>query len=245
MIKVLTCNIRDVFDYEILADEVEKKSILVACFQEYPSAGPKRDKIIRAFKARGYSGLIFPSSTDIIFTSKDLSPADRGYVSFTNTTQQRGMIIYTFVLSGLEVKVCTAQLESGGTGGGIRKSQIRDINTIIGPSAANGAGVNSSVNDAGSPVIFAGDTNILSWQIELNNMTPGPTWLDAWREKGNGENEYTSSSTRDRMDRVWYTTSSGHTGLDPPVVLECISYDLFSPFPESTRNGVVIEIRLN
>jgi len=231
-IKILTCNVKDVEDYELLASEVFRISIPVVCFQECPLDSLKREKLTRSFKARGYTGVRFSECRDVIFIRSDAVPIKKEYINFTNTDQRRGVIVYTYHIvskvkvdtpagelgDDIHIKICTGQLESGGTGGGIRRSQIRDLNAMLQSEIKN------------TLIIFAGDTNICSWQTELNSLTPA-SWLDAWREKGTADNEYTLLF--DRMDRVWWYSDNN--------AFRCTSYELFFPFMGAIRKGIIVE----
>jgi hypothetical protein len=253
-IKIITCNIKDVSDYNILVDQVIKANAPIACFQQCSSDNLQREKLIRAFKAEGYCGVKF-NGYDMIFNRKDAIPIKKEYINFANTLQGRGVIVYTYRLwypiiwsrgpsTQVTIKICTSTLESGGTGGGIRKAQIRDIDNII-----------MSSSPVGDINIFAGDANILSWQTELSRCTPGTSegigstsrspdskniWKDAWREKGTCENEYTEKF--DRPDRVWYTERVGFENE-----LRCLSYEFFfphgtcEPVAKNLRKGVIVE----
>jgi hypothetical protein len=257
-IKILTCNVKDVKDYDVLVAEILKISIPIVCLQECPDQVPLKDMIMRSFKANGYSGVRFAGSSNIIYLRSDALPTKKEYITFTNTNQKRGLIVYTYqlpltfagaenIIITREIKICTSQLESGGTGGGIRKSQIRDLHTILianddkvkKEKVDDDKSTTASTSGGGGSVIFVGDTNISTWQTELNLTLPGvgnPRWMDAWREKGTSENECTNIETYDRMDRVWY--------YSPDDNLKCISYNLFSPFPKATRLGVIVEFSL-
>jgi len=263
-LKLLTCNVKDITDYEALVDEILRLSVPIVCLQEFKS-DDQREKITRAFKTKGYTGVRFSGCLDIIFVRNDAIPSKKEYISFTNTCQNRGVIVYTYLIKNhngifsslsnditnkvIQLKICTSQLESGGTGGGIRKSQIRDLNVILSNSVSplEDKTLEKTLEDKTNIecIIFAGDTNISSWQTELNFLTPGhpektkikelgsddKKWYDAWREKGTSENEITNDETKDRMDRVWYKGEK----------LRCTSYNLFYPFSNSTRKGVIVD----
>jgi exonuclease III len=169
------------------------------------------EPIFRAFKTNGYTSVRpdqIPDRKDTELLFSRLPVVKKMYKRFANSTQNRGTLAYQVQVGGktpVEVWVCTSQLEATGAGNGPRKLQIHEIPKIFSKEHA---------------VIFAGDTNVPSWQD-----TPLPEgWHDAWREKGSSDTEKTT--TEDRKDRVMYTSD-----------LRCIHFDLVCK--SESRRGVV------
>lgn len=230
---IATTNVSTLENFDHLVTMMLNKHIDIVCVQSYR---PELfEKLVRSFKAKGYSGTKFPGITNMIFNIRP--PVKKEYVNFISTNQRQGVIIYTYTtthnlhsredvdytssLTPLPIEtvvVSTAQLETLGTGNGHRKNQILELNNIFNtPSYKNSA------------IIFAGDTSIPSWQTDLGSITPGSftntnistnatltQWLDAWREKG-------TTTPAERMDRVWYRG------------IECSRYDTFDHGTGSER----------
>jgi hypothetical protein len=107
------------------------------------------------------------------------------------------------------VWIATSQFEPEGSGGGLRRTQIKELDNHL-----------SSLIKDGRGVIFAGDTSIPKWQESSLGVPEG--WLDAWREKGTVKNERTNEE--DRMDQIWWRSKEEN--------IRCIEFDLIC------RNGV-------
>lgn len=159
--------------------------------------------LIRSFKKRGYQytrfdQLVNRKDGEIMFYRGDVVIKKKEYTSFVKTLESRGLSKYLIQLrNGSEVWIVTSQLE---TQNGTRKIQVKEIGEIFQTTKI--------------PVIFAGDTNIPSWQevgVPLG-------WFDAWREHGTAENENTTEL--DRMDQIWYKSS-----CDSKIGLKCIKFD--------------------
>lgn len=240
-IKILTYNIKDVkeVDFDTLTEKLVQNDVPIVCFQECATSGTRRDKLIRSMKSKGYMAMGFSNVPDEIYIRSDAIPTKRDLVPLSETAQKRSVTVFTYSIDipnaknssskHMEIKVCTSQLESGGTGGGIRKAQIKNLDNVVSSNPNMG-------NISNQGIIFAGDTNISSWQTELNNILPGlpgAGWMDAWREKGTSDNEHTNNQTHDRMDRIWYKGA-----------LRCMSYDLICMISYSHRLAVVAEFEI-
>ncbi len=172
------------------------------------------DVVFRKLKSSGYSysrfdlaisvdNSILPrsqlkrtrASFEILFAKNDIAIIKKEYVPFVRTNHNRGISKYLisvgkYVLKEpINVWIYTSQLETGAEGNADRKFQIAEIESER---------IKNS-NTGGSVVIFAGDTSIPSWQENSVKCPQG--WIDAWREKGNSQNEKTTFY--DRMDQIW------------------------------------------
>lgn len=177
------------------------------------------DALIRSFKKRGYHHTRFDQITnrkdgEIMFYRGDLDIKKKEYTSFVRSLESRGLSKYLVHLgNGSKIWIVTSQLE---TQNGQRKIQVKEIGEIF---------HNSEI-----PVIFAGDTNIPSWQevgVPLG-------WFDTWREHGTSENENTTEL--DRMDQIWYKSLN-----EPGSRLRCINFDRLDFVP---RCGVVAKFEV-
>lgn len=199
---------------DILADKCVDVVSIQGCHKHNAEA------LFRAFKRLGYLYTRFDQintrlNGEIMFhkTRTSVTIKKKEYTKFSSTSQLRGICKYRVAIGSppVELWVITSHLEEGGSGNGHRRTQILELAEQFSKSDV--------------PVIFAGDTSIPSWQ----NLGVPNGWLDAWREKGNSDNEKTSEL--DRMDQVWYKSH-------PKSQLECVSYELFGPSDDS-RKGVI------
>lgn len=123
-----------------------------------------------------------------------LTMIKKSFIRFEQTLYDRGIIKYvidtkeTINQKPKLLTILTAELEPS-TGIVQRRHQIDTLKNIT-------IGDKTPKNQ---PVIFFGCTNIPNWQ---NTVIQPQDWLDAWRETGNSDSEYTNGM--DRMDRIWY-----------------------------------------
>lgn len=167
------------------------------------------EPVFRAFKSSGYNYTKpdpVPERKDMEVLFSKLPIIKRVYRMFVQTSQLRGVMSYQVKVGATNmVWVCTSQLESGGSGNGPRKHQVAEIPKLF---------------PKGESVIFAGDTNIPSWQSV--DLPEG--WSDAWREKGSVDTEKTTME--DRKDRIYYSPG-----------VRCMSFDVVCK--SEPRRGVV------
>ncbi len=182
------------------------------------------DPLFRTFKSLGYQYSRF----DQLSSVKDRSSAEflfskipiikKIFKLFVGSHQSRGISKY-LVRAGhrsvvpYDVWVTTSQLEIGGSGNGLRKSQLVEVVSELGK------------DEFSTEAIFAGDTQIPSWQNVSPEYRCPDGWRDAWWEKGTAENEKTSE--QDRMDQIWFSRG-----------LECISFGMCCD-----KQGVVATFR--
>ena len=183
------------------------------------------DPLFRTFKSLGYQYSRF----DQLSSVKDRSSAEflfskipilkKIFKLFVGSHQSRGISKY-LVRAGhrsvdpYDVWVATSQLEIGGSGNGLRKSQLAEVVSDLGGK-----------DEFSTGAIFAGDTQIPSWQNVSPEYRCPDGWRDAWWEKGTAENEKTSE--QDRMDQIWFSRG-----------LECISFGMCCD-----KQGVVATFR--
>lgn len=113
-----------------------------------------------------------------------------GYTPFVKSSQQRGICKFLVVAGEAnpqKVWIFTAQFDSSSVVN--RKIQVSEL-------------ISEAKKHEDLPVIFAGNTNIPSWQ----DLKAPDEWKDAWREKGKSRNEKTS--LHDRFDQMWCTKVS-------------------------------------
>jgi endonuclease/exonuclease/phosphatase (EEP) superfamily protein YafD len=148
------------------------------------------DILFRTMRSKGYAYTKFDNSgsregVEYLFSKTPITK--REHRLFVGSRQGRGVGLYHLDIGSptnpIPVIVCTSQFEAGGSGGGLRKSQILELQSLF-------ANVKR--------IIFAGDTNIPAWQ----SFDPPAGWSDAWREKGSSDTEKTTFA--DRMDRIYY-----------------------------------------
>ena len=209
-LKVGTFRLKDHFDsedIEFYVKEISDKSPDVVAIQGVTKRNC--DVLFRTFKSLGYQFSRFDKvssakdrdSSEILFSKVPVLKKE--FKLFVGSKQNRGISKY-LVKAGsrtenpFDVWVATSQFETGGSGNGIRKTQILEV-------AAE------SLRSPEIPIIFAGDTQIPSWQNTSLYQPDG--WYDAWREKGTSATEKTSE--HDRMDQVWWKGS-----------LRCIKFEL-------------------
>lgn len=231
-VRVCSYNIGDIGDIKNLMNKVLGMKPNIICFQEYKK--DKYEQIVRELKSEGYTA--YKTDTLIIFTR--IPPIKTSFITFTNTKQNRGVMIHTYNLRKYEktdidghevaidtpIVIATGILEKGGSGNRDRKQQIYELYNIL---------------KTEYPVIFIGDTNIPLWQEDLPevpqshlNLYSFPTWKDAWSEKGTSNNEYTviyPGNSGDRMDRAWYTG------------LQCQNYNIVNTDTTTDRKGIIVE----
>lgn len=163
------------------------------------------EAVFRIMKKSGYSFSRFDHTGapredfEILFTKNAIPVLKKEYTPFNKSIQNRGLSKYLITAGAhtnypINVWIFTSKLEEGASGNTIRKTQIVDISAAADMSAATAAK---------TPIIFAGDTSIPSWQ-SIDNAYKCPSgWYDAWKERGTCENEKTS--LHDRMDQIWFT----------------------------------------
>jgi len=217
-IRVSTFNLLDSKDVPYIQEIVEELSTLKSDIVSIHGCTRLNfEHIIRAFKQYGYQYTRFDqmhtrSSGEIMFYHSSVVVKKKEYTNFVRTAQSRGVskyLVSTPHNPDSEVWVITSQLEAG-SGNGARKMQIAEIKTIFESTKV--------------PVIFAGDTNIPSWQ----DLKCPEGWFDAWREKGTVDNEKTT--LLDRMDQVWFKSNGDKS-------LECIDFSVVCN--SSERKGVL------
>jgi len=163
--------------------------------------------------------------TEVVFTHLRVKKVV--FVPFYNTGEGAGLTVCQLEIDpedeAKDVWIATALLETAPERGYNKRKQIEHVNTRFQKTPR---------------VIFAGDTNILSYQTTLDAP---PGWLDAWKEFGRASNEFTYDHSRnslacspckDRRDRVWYRG------------IECTTFDLLGtkrPSPTSSHFGIVCE----
>lgn len=199
LLKVGTFRLKDNFDTEDV--EFYVKDIVGVTPDVVAIQGVTKkncDMLFRTFKSLGYSYSRFDQvssakdrqSFEILFSRIPVLKKD--FTLFVGSRQNRGISKYLVTAGSrtenpFNVWIATSQFETGGSGNGIRKTQISEI-------AAEMA------KDESVPSVFAGDTQIPSWQSSSLHQPSG--WYDAWREKGTSSTEKTSEF--DRMDQIWW-----------------------------------------
>lgn len=148
------------------------------------------DALIRTMRSKGYTHTKFDNSGSregVEYMFAKVPVMKREFKLFVGSRQGRGIGVYHIDIGSpsnpTPVIVCTSQFEAGGSGGGLRKSQLTELQTLF---------------VGAKRIVFAGDTNIPAWQ----SFDPPVGWMDAWREKGSSDTEKTT--LHDRMDRVYY-----------------------------------------
>ena len=158
------------------------------------------EAVFRIMKQAGYSFSRFDHTGapredfEILFSKNEVPILKKEYTPFNKSGQNRGLSKYLITAGAqtqypINVWVFTSKLEEGAEGNTIRKTQIVEIDAERSKIGA-------------TPVIFAGDTSIPSWQIINDSYKCPNKWYDAWRERGTSENEKTS--LHDRMDQIWF-----------------------------------------
>lgn len=112
----------------------------------------------------------------------------KGYISFAKSKEGRGLT-WVELSTTPQIHIVTSEFESKGEGSTSRKAQTEELAVTFGNKS----------------IIFAGSTNIASWQ-KLNIDDISDKWIDAWLEGGTSSNEYTDGV--DRLDRIWYTSTN-------------------------------------
>lgn len=157
------------------------------------------DAVFRIMKQQGYSFSRFDQTGlpreefETLFTRNEIPILKKEYRPFIRSQQRKGLSTYLITAGShtqhpINLWIFTGKLEDGAPGNSIRKTQIIEIDAE-----------RSKHNQ--TPVIFAGDTSIPSWQSSDSSFRPPGGWYDAWREKGTSQNEKTS--LYDRMDQIW------------------------------------------
>lgn len=203
-LKVGSFRLKDHFDsedIEFYVKEISDKSPDVVAIQGVTKRNC--DILFRTFKSLGYQFSRFDKvssakdreSSEILFSK--IPVLKKEFKLFVGSRQNRGISKY-LVKAGsrtetpFDVWVMTSQFEVGGSGNGVRKTQILEV----------AAEADKNVKEGGCdiPTIFAGDTQIPSWQNTALYQPAG--WYDAWRERGTSATEKTSE--QDRMDQIWW-----------------------------------------
>lgn len=155
-----------------------------------------------------------------ILASKN-SVSKGGYTPFIKSSEQRGICKILVVAGGdtpnpQKVWVFTSCFDSNSVVN--RKNQMIEL-------------VAEAKKHNDYPVIFAGDTNIPSWQ-DLS-FPEATAWKDAWREKGASSNEKTT--LHDRKDRM---------GCCNETLCEIESFDIVKfETAEDVRRGIFATFR--
>ncbi len=238
-ISVMTCSVEMVTNYTDLHETIARSESGrpppdVVCLT---SGRPeKHAEMMREFKSHGYachsikeSGLAILSrvpvwrSTGIELTSGGEKAIVNEYhfptTDSSQTPEDEGDSYRTLAL-------VTSKLATSVTA---RRQQISKLEMLFGPSVVPGRGV-----------IFAGDTTISKWLIDIPGDTiplgldldQKPRWLDAWREMGTADNEVTRTTYGDRMDRMWYHG------------VECVGYSTIPLVDPSDINAVLAEFKI-
>ncbi|HMP28124.1 MAG TPA: hypothetical protein PKD85_00905 [Saprospiraceae bacterium] len=181
------------------------------------------DILLRTFRSHGYTYARFDSISalknreefEMIFSKLPILKKEFELFVALGDGPGRGISKYLVTVGAdkdepQNVWIATSQFEPEGSGGGLRRTQIKELDNHL-----------SSLN-IGAGVIFAGDTSIPKWQESSLGVPEG--WFDAWREKGTVKNERTNDE--DRMDQIWWRSN------DKGGNIKCIEFDLIC------RNGV-------
>lgn len=220
---VATFNLKsaiDPEDIEWFVNDIVSQDVDVAAIQGVVKRA--FDTLFRTFKSLGYQYSRFDQlssvkeRTSAEFLFSKIPILKKEFKLFVGSHQSRGISKY-LVRAGhrsakpYDVWVATSQLEMGGSGNGVRKTQISELASELGQI---------------ENVVFAGDTQIPSWQSSAVEYRCPSGWRDAWWEKGNADNEKTS--LQDRMDQIWVYGAE----------MECISFGMCCD-----RQGVVATFR--
>lgn len=147
-------------------------------------------EVVQTLKHQGFLEIHIPSKTEGIFSKMKFN--SKGYISFPRSREARGITWVKIEQSSSSIYVITSELDFGGEGSVYRRGQVDEMLKAF---------------PIGS-VVFAGNTNIPTWQkLEIDGA-----WKDGWTEMGTSKNEYTIGE--DRLDRIWYKG------------LECLSFEL-------------------
>jgi hypothetical protein len=205
-VKVATFNLFGE-DGKLMVETMVSKKVNVVCVQGVTKYNC--NSLFRTFKSNGYSYSRFDQvpalkdrdDAEIIFSNIPVIKKEFSLFGGTSGTA-RGLSMYLVKAGHTSqnprlVWIATSQLEPEGSGGGLRKEQIIELDNELRVKLRPGGGGDENIPAA---VIFAGDTSIPNWQQRDLKAPDG--WYDAWREKGTSANEKTSND--DRMDQIWW-----------------------------------------
>lgn len=168
-------------DLEVLIKTVEEKNLDVLAVQHVHRHA--RDALIQRlnrlhFQYRRFPELMNLEECDMLFSKFPIVKSS--IAQYRKTFQRRCLIKYVLEVEGSQVEVATSSLECNAP---IRRQQIEEIGTLLGPCA-----------------IFGGNTRIECWQEMTLHEPEG--FMDGWKEKGTAANERTQGP--DRPDQIWY-----------------------------------------
>lgn len=189
------------------------------------------DVLFRTFKSNGYQytrldtlpALKDRKDFEVIFSNIPVLKKEFYLFSSLNKGVGRGLCKYLVQVGERTANpkllwFVTTQFEPNGSGGGLRKAQITELNNEMSMAGTGMAGTGRTDTPHSEPtsVIFAGDTSIPKWQNSSLGVPEG--WKDAWRERGTSKNECTFGD--DRKDQIWWRS------YGEEVDMECVEFGL-------------------
>ena len=173
---------------------------------------------------------------EAIFSKHKLLSEKIEFIPFTNSRQTRGVTRGVFSVHGVQINVCTSQLERGDKTSARALIQYQYLLTLL--------------NEAKNITIFGGDLSLPNYR--LNPITLPDNCQDSWYEAGDSTAKYTIDHTtnklspppfQDRPDRVIVSEGGANNQKVEDVLNITEHRNIVDPIL-SRRFGVIVSFAL-